>query len=103
MADNLVIPISNIQGLDEVLHPSDRPVMGKQRLVRFLSVMDTGLYPAIWISPYTVKEQIETDGPFVPVVRCVVLVSKGPPKPDIVVLTMRPEDIEKFPRAPVEW
>jgi hypothetical protein len=103
MADDTEIPIPSIIGLDEVLKPSDRPVMGTQRLVRFLPVMGTGLYPAIWISPYTVKEPIETDGPLVSVAKCVVLVSKGPPRPEIVVLTMRPEDIEKFPRAPVEW
>ncbi len=104
MANLIEMDLPAIQGMDEILKPSDRPVMGNQRLVRFLPVPGTKkLFPCIWISPYITKEILETDGPLVSVAKCVVLISKGPPRPDIAVITMQPEDIEKFPRAPVEW
>ena len=103
--DNLIeISIPAVQGMEDILKPSDRPVMGKQRLVRFLPVPGTNqVFPCIWMSPYRSREQLETGGPTEPLVRCLLLVSKGPPKPDVVCVSMRPDDLEKFPVAPVEW
>lgn len=103
--DRLIeIDIPNVQGMEDILKPSDRPVMGKQRLVRFLPVPGTNqLFPCIWMSPYRIKEPLEIGGPLEPLVRCLLLVSKGPPKPDSVCISIRPDDIGKFPLAPVEW
>jgi hypothetical protein len=105
MSRNLIeMTMPNVQGMDEILRPSDRPVAGKQRLVRFLPVPGTTqLFPCVWMSPYRIKEQLETGGPMEALVKCLLLVSKGPPKPDIVCISLRPADIEKFPMAPVEW
>jgi hypothetical protein len=104
--DNSLIEISlpTIQGMEEILKPSDRPVIGQQRLVRFLPVPGTEkLFPCIWMSPYHMYEHLENGEPLEQLVRCVVLISKGPPKPDVVIISIRPDDLEKFPRAPVEW
>jgi hypothetical protein len=104
--DNTLIEISMpaVQGMDEILKPSDRPVMGQQRLVRFLPVPGTKqLFPCIWMSTYRWKEQLEDNGPLEPIVKCLLLVSKGPPKPDVVCISIRPDDLVKFPQAPVEW
>lgn len=101
---NTIISIKSIlHGMGEILKPSDRPVMGERRLVRHLPVLGKTLHPAIWVSPYTVIERVETNGSEVPVVKCVVLLSKGPPRPDVAVITVRPEDLVKFPMRPVEW
>jgi len=43
------------------------------------------------------------DGPLEPIVKCLLLVSKGPPKPDVVCISIRPDDLIKFPMAPIEW
>ena len=104
--DNLIeISIPAIQGMDEILKPSDRPVMGTQRLVRFLPAVPgmKELFPCIWMSPYRMKEQLENEGPVVHLVKCLILVSKGPPQPEIACISIRPEDLNKFPMAPVEW
>jgi hypothetical protein len=108
MADEnlIVIPIPAVQGMDEILKPSTRPIMGEQRLVRFLPVPGTDkLFPAIWISPYTHYQQMDPllGGPAEPTVVCLVLISKGPPKPDVVCVSIDPAALHKFPMAPVEW
>ena len=106
MADEnlIVIPVPEIQGMDEILKPNDRPVMGKQRLVHFLPVPGTDkLFPAIWISPYTIGQQMAPGGPLEPTVQCLILISKGPPKPDVVCISIDPSALHKFPMAPVEW
>jgi len=108
MADNdrlIEMAIPRIQGMEEILKPSDRPVMGKQRLVRFLPAVPgmEELFPCIWTSPYTVKGQLEQGGPMVALHICLILISKGPPKPEIVGVHIRPEDLDKFTMAPVEW
>ena len=104
--DNPLIEIAMpaVQGMDDILKPSDHPVRGKQRLVRFLPVPGTKqLFPCIWMSNYRWKEQIEDNGPLEQVVKCLLLVSKGPPRPDILCISIRPDDLVKFPEAPVEW
>jgi len=87
----------------EFAKPSDRPVGGEQRLVRYLPCGLPGteamLLPCIWISGYEVfdedlKEKVRI---------CILLLEKGPPKPDIVAVRIPSKAIEKFPMAPVEW
>ena len=101
----IVISIPDIQGMDEILKPSDRPVMGQQRLVRFLPAVPgmKELFPCIWMSPYHTREKLEADGPSELLIKCLILVSKGPPRPEIACISIRPDDLEKFPLAPVEW
>jgi len=105
MSKLIEISIPSIQGMDEILKPSDHPVMGNQRLVRFLPAIPgmNDLFPCIWISPYTVKEAVDIEGTMVALKVCVILVSKGPPKPEIVVVRIQPKDLEKFPMNPIEW
>ena len=105
-ADNSLVQIDipDIQGMDEILKPSDHPVLGKQRLVRFLPVPGTNqLFPCIWMSPYTMYEPLDNEGTRERLTRCLLLISKGPPKPDVVCISMRSDDMERFPLAPVEW
>jgi hypothetical protein len=104
--DNLIeIAIPNIQGMDDILKPSDRPVMGNQRLVRFLPAVPgmKELFPCIWMSPYRMKEQLEIGGPLEPLIKCLILISKGPPQPEMACISIRPADLDKFPMGPVEW
>ena len=66
MADNLVeIDLPTIQGMDEILKPSDRPVLGKQRLVRFALVEHFGNFPIVWTSPYTIMTTLKENEPAV--------------------------------------
>ena len=97
------IPITSLPGMEDILKPSDRPVKGNQRLVPFFHIPKFGNFPVIWVSPYTVLEAVEKNGPLVQVVKCVVLTSKGPPKPDISIFSVRPEDLKLCHVGPVEW
>lgn len=92
-----------IEVVGEFAKPSDRAVAGDKRLVRHLPFGMPGtagmLLPCIWISPYEVydedlKEKVKI---------CILLLSKGPPKPDVVAIRMAQAGIEKFDFAPVEW
>jgi len=47
--------------------------------------------------------RIDKEGTVASVVKCILLISKGPPKPEIACVSIRPEDLTKFPMAPVEW
>jgi hypothetical protein len=103
--DGLIeIALPSIQ-MDEILKPSDRPVVGNQRLVRYLPAIPgmNDLFPCIWMSPYTVKEPIDEQGTLAKLVVCLILVSKGPPKPEVVPIRIQPEDLTKFPMMPIEW
>ena len=89
MADNdrlIEMAIPRIQGMEEILKPSDRPVMGKQRLVRFLPAVP-GMeerFPCIWTSPYTVKGPLEEGGPGGPSTYASSSYRRDRPKPEIV-------------------
>jgi hypothetical protein len=87
----------------EFAKPSDRPVLGDKRLVRYLPVplpgMSGMLMPCLWISEYEVFDEDLK----VKVKKCLVLMSKGPPHPEIVCVTIPSDAIEKFPTGPVEW
>ena len=103
--DLIEISIPDIKGMDEILKPSDHPVMGQQRLVRFLPAVPgmKELFPCIWMSPYRTREPLEAGGSSERLIKCLILVSKGPPRPEIACISIRPADLEKFPMAPVEW
>ena len=103
--DLIEISIPDIRGMDEILKPSDHPVMGQQRLVRFLPAVSgmKEVFPCIWMSPYRTREQLKAGDPPERVIKCLILVSKGPPQPEIACISIRPEDLDKFPMAPVEW
>ena len=100
--DRKVVPISVIPGA-EFAKPSDRPVAGDQRLVRHLPAGLPGtqgtLLPAIWISPYEVFDDDLQEN----VKICILLLTKGPPKPDVMAIRIAGEAINKFPMLPVEW
>jgi hypothetical protein len=103
--DNLIeIALPSIQ-MDEILKPSDRPVVGNQRLVRFLPAIPgmNELFPCIWMSPYTTYELIDEQGTMAKLVTCLILISKGPPKPEVVPIRIQPEKLTLFPLMPVEW
>ena len=99
------IEIPSVQSMDEILKPSDRPVAGDQRLVRHLPAIPgmKELFPCIWLSPYTVKGPIDKEGTMVQLKVGLLLISKGPPKPEVVGVFIQPKDLDKFPMAPVEW
>ena len=102
MSDEKIVPITVVPGA-EFAKPSDRPVAGNQRLVRHLPVGLPGtqgmLLPAIWISPYEVWDEDLQEK----VKICILLLHKGPPKPDTVGVRIAAAAIEKFPMLPVEW
>lgn len=92
-----------VVGGSEFVKASDRPVMGERRLVRMLPTGLPGtsgiLVPCIWMSEYTVPdEDLHVD-----VRVCLLLVGKGPPRPEIHCVRIPAVAIEKFPLAPVEW
>ena len=104
MADNLVeIDLPTIQGMDEILKPSDRPVLGKQRLVRFALVEHFGNFPIVWTSPYTILATLKENEPAVPVHVLLLLISKGPPHPITALGYLTDGDLLKCKMAPVEW
>lgn len=88
---------------DDLAKPSDRPVMGDRRLVHMLPFGirgdDAVSLPCIWISPYEtfdpdLKENVKI---------CILLLDKGPPKPEIVAVRIPSAAIHKFPMGPCEW
>lgn len=96
------VPIEVVPGA-EFVTASDHPVFGEKRLVRMLPVGLPGtkgmLMPCLWMSDYEVmdedlKEKVKV---------CLVLMSKGPPRPDIICVRIATAAIEKFPLGPVEW
>lgn len=94
------IPIILTGDLADLVKPDEKPVHGNRRLVRLIPT-PLGSRPAIWVSPYLVQEQFE-DGVHI-ARKVIVLLSKGPPKPDVAVITIPDAAISKFPLVPVEW
>jgi hypothetical protein len=83
--------------------PDDRPVMGEKRLVRLLPAGLPGtkgnLFPCVWMSPYEMfDEDLKENVKF-----CLLLINKGPPKPEIWGIRIPAAAIEKFPTGPIEW
>ncbi len=97
---NKEIPIS----IEEpFVSPSDKPVQGERRLVRYLPAGLPGtkgiMLPCIWTSPYEVmdedlKEKVKI---------CILLLNSGPPKPDIIAVRIPAAALDKFPMGPVNW
>jgi hypothetical protein len=92
-----------IEVVGEFAKPSERAVAGDKRMVRHLPCGLPGtagmMLPCLWISPYEVydsdlKENVKI---------CILLLHKGPPKPETIGVRMAASAIEKFPMAPVEW
>lgn len=100
MSDGDRVKISVEEGF---VGPSDRPVMGEKRLVRYLPVPLPGvgplMRPCIWMSPYEVFD----DDLHEKVKICIILLNEGPPKPDIIAVRIPTAAIEKFPTGPVNW
>lgn len=100
MSDEKRAPITVIGDLAK---PSETPVSGERRIVPYLPVglpgMKGRLFPCIWQSPYSVfdsdlREQVKI---------CIMLITEGPPKPDIMAIRIPAEAITKFPTGPVNW
>ena len=88
----------------DVAKVGEPPRQGERRLVRLLPT-PFGSRPAIWTSPYATKKvYLPGESPTRSRV-CVVLLSPGEPgvKPDVVVVTIPEDAVEKFPLVPVEW
>jgi hypothetical protein len=95
-------PIEIVTGA-EFATPSDRPIFGEKRLVRYLPVplpgMNGMLMPCIWMSDY-----VEMDADLNENVKvCLVLLGKGPPRPDVICVRIPATAVDKFPMGPVEW
>lgn len=96
------IPIEVVAG-SEFVKPSDKLILGERRLVRYLPVGLPGtkgmMLPCVWMSPYDdwdedLKEKVKV---------CLVLLSKGPPRPEVICVRIPSAAVDKFPTGPVEW
>jgi len=92
-----------IEIAEAFVKPSDKPVLGDRRMVRYLPAGLPGtkgmMLPCIWLSPYEVydsdlKEMVKIG---------ILLLEKGPPKPEIIAVRIPSRAIEKFPTGPIEW
>lgn len=101
MARLIEVPVT-VSG--DVARPGDPPRHGERRLVRLLPT-PFGSRPAIWTSQYATQEVYQPGEPPTRSRVCVVLLSPGEPgvKPDVVVVTIPEDAVDKFPLVPVEW
>ena len=84
--------------------PDATPHRGERRIVKFVETA-VGWGWAIWTSPYIVEDS-ETnpqDRSLWPCRVCVVIVGKGPPKPEPVIMTIPVVILAKYPEDSVEW
>jgi hypothetical protein len=77
------------------------PRKGACRIVRMIPT-PMGEGPAIWTSPYTITDPDVGDGRE-PCRRCAVLIAKGPPRPEIVLITIPAALLPKCREGVVEW
>lgn len=91
---NLVIPITPSIGA----RPSVIPTSGDRRIVKLIET-PLGWGHAIWTSPYTVEDTEVHATCHV----CVVLVGKGPPKPEPIIMTIPVEYLKNCPEDAIEW
>lgn len=84
--------------------PQATPNRGERRIVRFAET-PLGWGWVIWTSPYTVidSESNPNDRSVWTCRKCVVLVGKGPPTPQPVVMTIPQILLDKYPEDAVEW
>ena len=94
------IPLTNVTGA----RPEATPNRGARRIVKFVQTA-VGWGWVIWTSPYTVinSEDNPDDRSTWPCRMCVVLVGKGPPKPEPVIMTIPQVILDKYPEDSVEW
>lgn len=80
--------------------PRDQPLRGSTRYVPLFPVPGaTVMCPCIWMSPYEIadddlKQRVRV---------CVLLLSSGPPKPEVVAIRVPSSVIHKFPTGPIDW
>lgn len=94
------IELSNIVGA----RPEATPNRGARRIVKMVET-PVGWGWALWTSPYQVtdSETNPQDCSLWPCRVCVVLVGKGPPKPEPVIMTIPQVILDKYPEDAVEW
>ena len=83
--------------------PQATPHRGERRIVKLIET-PLGWGHALWLSPYTVDDPDLNAGHELRLCRvCVVLVGKGPPKPEPVIMTVPVAILAKYPEDSVEW
>jgi hypothetical protein len=84
--------------------PDATPNRGDRRIVKFVETA-LGWGWAIWTSPYTIvdSETNPQDRSLWTCRKCIVLVGKGPPAPEPVIMTIPEIILAKYPEAAVEW
>jgi hypothetical protein len=88
------IPVSGLAGE----RPQAIPGRGERRLVKLVET-PLGFGHVLWTSPYVVEDPDLKE----PCRKCVVLVGKGPPRPEPVVMTMPVSYLEACSEDAVEW
>ena len=94
LPSNLIIPISPSAGA----RPTAIPSSGDRRIVKLVET-PVGWGHAIWTSPYTVEDEDLHNLCRV----CVVIVGKGPPKPEPLIMTIPVEYLQHCPEDSIEW
>ena len=89
------IPVSSLVGARPEVIPTSR---GDRRIVKLVET-PVGWGHAIWTSPYTVDDPDLKDLCRV----CVVLVGKGPPKPEPLIMTIPVAYLNACAEDVVEW
>jgi hypothetical protein len=93
------IPLSVLSGA----RPEVIPTRGERRIVKLVET-PVGWGHAVWTSPYTVEDSdLNLDGSKVLCRVCVVLVGKGPPKPEPLIMTIPISYLLACPEDVVEW
>jgi hypothetical protein len=84
--------------------PDATPHRGDRRIVKFVET-PLGWGWAIWTSPYTVEDSDmnPNDRSLWPCRVGVVIVGKGPPKPEPIVMTIPEAILARYPEDSVEW
>lgn len=91
----------NIASQVTLERPDPTPNRGSRRIVKMVPT-PVGMGWAIWTSPYTIVDPDVGTGKE-PCRLCVVLIAKGPPKPEPVVITIPDALLARCPEDSVEW
>lgn len=90
----LEIPKTSLAGA----RPQTVPGRGDQRIVKLVET-PFGWGHALWTSPY----KIEDPDLKATCRTCVVLVSMGPPKPEVCIMTVPEGILDAYPEDVVDW
>jgi hypothetical protein len=77
-----------------------QPLRGETRTVPLFPLPgSTLMYPCIWMSPYEIpdddlKQRVRV---------CVLLMSQGPPRPEVAAVRAPSSVVSKFPTGPINW